>query len=71
MRKEAGFEVTDRIKLFIEADDRLKQAISKFTDYIQKETLCLDLIFKSGQGSLSAEQEISGHPLYLTVAKLK
>jgi len=71
MRKEAGFEVTDRIKLFIEADDRLKQAISKFADYIQKETLCLDLIFKSGQGSLSAEQEISGHPLYLTVDKLK
>src|SRR4030067_1092675 len=37
LRKEAGFEVTDRIKLYLESDSRLQQAASRHADYIRKE----------------------------------
>jgi isoleucyl-tRNA synthetase len=39
MRKEAGFDVTDRIRLAYQASPRLTQAIEAFKDYISRETL--------------------------------
>jgi isoleucyl-tRNA synthetase len=71
LRKEAGFEVTDRIKLYLQTDDRVKKAVQRFTDYIRNETLTSDLLFENRQGSLSANQEINGHPTYLAVEKVK
>ncbi|MBR1722977.1 MAG: isoleucine--tRNA ligase, partial [Treponema sp.] len=39
LRKESGFEVTDRIKLFVSGDDVLKDAFAKFKDFVSGETL--------------------------------
>ena len=39
LRKESGFEVTDRIKLFVSGDADLKDAFSKFKDFVAGETL--------------------------------
>jgi isoleucyl-tRNA synthetase len=42
-RKEAGFEVSDRIELLYEADPEVLAAIEKFAAYIQEETLAVTL----------------------------
>jgi isoleucyl-tRNA synthetase len=41
MRKAAGFEVTDRIRLHYQASPRLVAAVRAFEDYIRRETLAL------------------------------
>lgn len=40
MRKEAGFDVTDRIVIYTQASPLLTKAIEKMADYIKNETLC-------------------------------
>ncbi len=44
-RKDAGFEVTDKIKLTILKLDELEQSINSNKDYIMRETLTEDLVF--------------------------
>lgn len=43
MRKEADFEVTDRVVLGVVASDELKEAVVSMSDYIKKETLAEEL----------------------------
>ncbi len=42
-RKEAGFEVSDRIELYYEADPEVQTALEKFARHIQEETLAVVL----------------------------
>ncbi|MBI1742032.1 isoleucine--tRNA ligase [Candidatus Acetothermia bacterium] len=42
-RKEAGYEVSDRIEVFYTSDPELQKAIEKFSKHIQDETLALKL----------------------------
>ncbi len=44
LRKESNFEVTDRIRIFYRAGDKLNQAIQAQADYIKTETLAVELI---------------------------
>ena len=39
MRKDSGFEVTDRINIYYQADDELNKSLEKFKEEITKETL--------------------------------
>jgi isoleucyl-tRNA synthetase len=57
MRKEAGFEVTDRIMFYHKTSPRLAQAIEAFADYIKRETLAL-AIHDAGTGELPADADI-------------
>ncbi len=43
LRKDHGFEVTDRIVLFLEEHDILTQAVRQFGDYIKQEVLAVEL----------------------------
>ena len=45
IRKDSGFEVTDKIKVQLKRDGLLEQAILKNEDYIKSETLTSDLVF--------------------------
>ncbi|MCK5267793.1 MAG: class I tRNA ligase family protein, partial [Spirochaetes bacterium] len=44
MRKSAGFEVTDRIKLGIGGDNRIGEVMDLFSDYIKNEVLAVDIV---------------------------
>jgi len=46
LRKESGLDVTDKIKLFIQKNDILEQAVAANKQYIKTETLTSKLIFK-------------------------
>jgi len=43
MRKNSGFEVTDRINVFIKHDSNIVDAIDSNANYIKSETLAEDL----------------------------
>jgi hypothetical protein len=65
MRKNAEYEVTQRIVTQIEGDDEIKQAIEKFNDYIMSETLTLDLELVDSQDDTFTQWDINGHNVYI------
>jgi len=46
LRKESGFDVTDKIKLIIQKNDILEQSIFANEQYIKSETLTNELVFE-------------------------
>jgi isoleucyl-tRNA synthetase len=69
MRKAAGFEVMDRIKIDIKSTDRLYQALDAFEEYIKKETLA-DAITRTGKaGGFSEEREINSEKAKISVTR--
>ncbi|NCB01063.1 MAG: isoleucine--tRNA ligase [Spirochaetia bacterium] len=49
LRKESGFDVADRIHLYIQGDNDVMESVKVFNDYIAKETLTLSFIDLSGE----------------------
>ncbi len=45
LRKTAGLEVTDRIKLYVTAPQGLREALDTYRDYVAAETLAVDLSY--------------------------
>jgi isoleucyl-tRNA synthetase len=43
LRKQADFDIADRIYIFVNASDNLAHAIQEYEDYIMGETLTLEL----------------------------
>jgi isoleucyl-tRNA synthetase len=48
LRKEAGLEVTDRIRLVVAGDGELKAALERFRDFIASETLASSISWAEG-----------------------
>ena len=70
MRKEAGFEVTDRIRVMVAGDDELAAAVDAFADMIQRTTLALSLERGSAaDGFIAKEWDINGKNAVLAVKK--
>ena len=46
LRKESGLDVTDRIKLIVQKNEILEQAIAANEQYIKTETLTNQLVFE-------------------------
>ena len=44
LRKTKDFNIVDRINIYINSDVDLISRLSKYIDYIKKETLCVELI---------------------------
>ena len=67
-RKEADFEVSDRIRLALDGDPDLVAAAREHTDYISSETLTEEISWESG--SDSTKVEIDGRELMLAVERV-
>ena len=68
MRKDAGFNIEDRITTFYQAEDELAQVFQDWSDYIRTETLSTELI--AGQPPSSAfveNHQVDGQSLALGV----
>ena len=50
LRKDSGFEVTDRIDVTVKEESTLKTAIEQNIDYIKRETLTEELVFQDALG---------------------
>jgi isoleucyl-tRNA synthetase len=46
IRKDSGFEVTDKIKVHLQRNDTLEEAVKLNEDYIKSETLTEELVFE-------------------------
>ena len=68
MRKDAGFEVTDRINVTYKADEKLAKVITDGADEIKKAVLALD-ISEGETGELVKEWNINGEKATLGVAR--
>lgn len=60
MRKESGFEVTDRIAIFCRASERLQKALQRMAEYVKTETLATHLELAVPPGKTTTAQEING-----------
>jgi len=68
LRKEADFQLDDRIVTSYEADAELAAVVAEWADYIQAETLSDRLVAGPPQeGAHSESYEVDGHPLTLGV----
>ncbi len=70
MRKEAGFEVTDRIHVMFSGDDELAAAVNAFDEMIRRTTLALSLTRGEADDSFVAKEwDINGKKGTLAVKK--
>jgi isoleucyl-tRNA synthetase len=68
LRKESGLEVTDRIQLYVHAENQVGEAVESFQDYLMDETLAVDLHFE--KHSDAQEVRIANEQCYIAVEKV-
>ncbi len=70
MRKESGFEVLDRINLYVSENENLENVIKKYEDIIKKDTLANN-IFYNEKGREYVDTNINGEKLKISVEVIK
>jgi isoleucyl-tRNA synthetase len=65
MRKESGFEVADKINLYVAHNEMLVNVVKKFADVIKRETLTVNIAFEADRAY--TETTINGEKLDLAV----
>ena len=68
MRKEAGFEVMDKIKVYIEGNDTLEKYLDSNRDFVLKEVMANEIIAGKTAGYVK-EWDINGEHVTLGVEK--
>ena len=68
LRKTVGFEVTDRIELLIEKNEKTDSAVKKYGDYICNETLATITEVDALDG-VEAEELVEGVSVKLMIKK--
>jgi len=71
MRKEAGFDVVDRINVTYEAGDRLKAAVERFASRVAAETLAASITEGAGAGELEREWDVNGEWARIAVERVE
>ena len=69
MRKESGFQVADKIKLYVADNEMLMNVIKKFADVIKRDTLTEEIVF--GAEREYTETTINGEKLNMDVEVVK
>ncbi len=71
MRKDSGFEVTDKIKIEFDGSGKLVDAVNAFKDYVSNETLAEELNRKdSANGEAGQNWEIGEHSCSIRITKV-
>ncbi len=68
LRKDSGFDVTDRIEISFNSDDIVKNSIMELSDYVKAETLANSIEFKEIQNNF-VEIEFLDSKIYIFVEK--
>ena len=72
LRREAGFDIADRIITYFEADDDVRRIMGQHGDYVAAETLSRELLVgPPDDGAYSEIQEIDGHQVRLAVKRVE
>ncbi len=70
LRKDAGFQVTDRIRIRVSGSDRLRAALQSMDAYIRQETLATDLEISEAVSVTSTQLDVNGEPANVAVEKI-
>jgi len=70
MRKDAGFEITDRIGVSYTAGESLSGALSTHKDYIRNETLAVELSEVTGGEGDTSEVDINGETCRISIRRI-
>ncbi len=73
LRKESGFEVTDRIRIQHTSSDRLNKALDRMSEYVKQETLAIELGEISGEDTLknkAKSEDINGEQSLIAVVRI-
>ena len=70
MRKDSGFEVLDRINLYVADNEKIEKVIKKFEDTIKHDTLANN-IFYNETGKQYTDTNINGDNLKISVEVVK
>jgi isoleucyl-tRNA synthetase len=69
MRKDAGFQVTDRIAIFYRAADKLRDSLQSMGTYIKNETLAVELSDAYASGEYSEKLEVNGEEVEVGIER--
>ncbi|MEK9138750.1 MAG: DUF5915 domain-containing protein, partial [Bacteroidota bacterium] len=69
LRKDAGFQVTDRIAIFYSGPEKLSRALQAMSTYVKNETLAVDLLDAFAQGEHSAALDINGEEVHVGIER--
>ena len=65
MRKEADFEVVQRIAVTVSCDAEMKAALEAYLDYVRNEILAVSVTIVEGEGDVG----LNGHKTGIVIAK--
>lgn len=72
MRKDAGYDVTDRIHIFYDANNKLSDALFKLKNYIINETLAIEFSKrKQPSGGHTADWNINGEHCVISIDRIQ
>jgi len=71
LRKDAGFEVTDRIFVYIDCPKEFTEAVSRLAEYIKSETLAVELSTTIKDGEYSEDVEIEKKKFKISIGRAK
>ncbi len=71
MRKEAGFDVTDRISIYYTGTDALIEALESMKEYIAHETLAVDVHSTLHAGEISTKESINGEVCDISIERAR
>ncbi len=71
MRKEAGFEVTDRIELYAIAEGDAERVLKEKAEEIKADVLAERIVFGKADGGYEKAFDVNGEKVVLSVVKVK
>jgi len=71
MRKDAGFDVTDRISIYYTGTETLVAALEALKQYIARETLAVDVHSTLHAGEISTEDVINGEECKISIERAR
>jgi isoleucyl-tRNA synthetase len=73
LRKDSGFEVTDRIRIQHASSERLAKALNRLSEYVKQETLAVELQAVSDEHSqehATKIEDINGEQSMIAVVRI-
>ena len=71
MRKNANFAVEDRIKIYMDIDSKIKNAISSFEELFKNEVLATEVYYEFSKGDFSDKFVIDGQEVQFGLERVK
>jgi isoleucyl-tRNA synthetase len=70
LRKDTGLDITDRISIKYSAGVALSNALQQMSEYIQRETLAVELIHGQVNGGAKITEDINGESCDISIEKI-